>query len=199
MGGSWGGPECRSRIDIQTHFIESFAWTLLSTFPYVFGDMTKQIYNLHQKIDSNIKVRTPHLYVRAVDVTLAAIQFSLYGATIYYKWNISSLINLVQPCHVLLLLEGIALCLYSATGVLISLFILPVLSGTLLAILCPDTSGLDQFLERELYWVQHYMLVAVPLYLLTRHDFVALRHASFFTVFCGINFLSFAHFVFYEV
>ena len=135
-----------------------------------------------------------------LDITLAVLHFSLYGTVIYYKWQISSLINLVQPCHVILFLEGMSLCSTNPIGaVLLPLFLLPALSGTLLAILFPDISGLDQFLEAELYWVQHYLIIVVPLYLLSRRNFFALQYASVFTTFMGLSILGVLHFLFYEV
>lgn len=71
--------------------------------------------------------------------------------------------------------------------------------GTLLAMLFPDTGGLDQPLEMEAYWVQHYLVQAVPLYLLVRRDYVALRHASYLNVFLGLWVLLILHFSLYEV
>ena len=95
----------------------------------------------------------------------------MYLHLLYFKTNSKALIIvLLQPCHVILLLEGIAVVSRSTLGVKISLFILPALIGTLLAMLFPDTSGLEQFLEEPSYWVQHYLIQAVPLYLLCRRN-----------------------------
>ena len=61
------------------------------------------------------------------DQLLAFIHFAMYIQIIYYKANISSLINLIQPCHLVLLLEGVALYTDEPLGVLITVLILPTL------------------------------------------------------------------------
>jgi hypothetical protein len=123
----------------------------------------------------------------------------MFAQIIYYKINILSMVNMIQPCHVILLLQGIALYSTGTTGVMITLCVLPALTGTLLAMLFPDTGGLDQPLEMEAYWLQHYLVQAVPLYLLVRRDYVALKNASFFNIFCGLWVLLLLHFSLYEV
>eukprot|EP01035_Chromulina_nebulosa_P032006 gene32006-42706_t len=196
-GGSWGGPECKAAISFSTHLIESAAWLFIWTSPFLFTTAITSVSKLSTEITEAATHNKPTR--STLDITLSLLHFSIYGAVIYYKWQISSLINLIQPCHVILLLEGISLCSTNTTGsVLLPLFLLPALSGTLLAILFPDMAGLDQFLEPELYWVQHYLIIVVPVYLLSRRKFFALQYASVFTTFMGLSILGVLHFFFYE-
>ncbi len=106
---------------------------------------------------------------------------------------------MIQPCHMILLIQGIALYSKSANGVLITIFVLPALTGTMSAMLFPDTSGLDQPFEMHSYWIQHYIIQAVPLYLLARRNFLALKFANWFSVFMGVWILLLLHFSLYEV
>ena len=198
-GGSWGGQECRSYIEFQIHIYESTVWLIIWILPYFTTSFLLRIRNMIDKINSDLLVAKINPTTRKFELFLCIIHFGLYLTTAYYKWKISSLINLVQPCHLILFLEGIALFSNSALGELITLFLLPVLSGTLLAIFFPDVSGLDQFLETELYWVQHCLILVVPIFLLSRRNFFALRFANAFTIYVGLSILGVFHFFFYEV
>ena len=62
----------------------------------------------------------------------------------------------------------------------------------------PDTSGLDQPFEETSYWVQHVLIILVPIYLLSRNNFIAARAANFKSVVVGVWILFFMHFSFYE-
>jgi hypothetical protein len=97
------------------------------------------------------------------------------------------------------LFTGIALASDGPLGLLITCLILPTLSGTTLAILFPDTAGLDQYLEMDSYWFQHYLIILMPIYLLQRRNGLAIDMCSIFTVSLGICILTFAHFTLYEV
>ena len=68
-----------------------------------------------------------------------------------------------------------------------------------LAILFPDTSGLDQWLEESSYWYQHYLILTVPIYLLCRDNFLVLKLSSYRTTIYGLWLLALSHFGFYEV
>ena len=195
----WGGPACRAALDIETHIAESVFWLTLGTFAFYSYNGTSKFRMLCKNIDVDLSRTTRSPTIRKFELLLATIHFIMFAQIIYYKVNILSLVNMIQPCHVILLLQGIALYSTGRTGVIITLCILPSLTGTLLAMLFPDTGGLDQPLEMEAYWVQHYLIQAVPVYLLIRNDYIALKHSSFFNVFCGLWVLLTLHFSLYEV
>ena len=136
---------------------------------------------------------------RFFDKLLGSIHFLMYLQICYYKFNMSSLVNLIQPCHLILLLEGIALVSDGPLGIMITTLILPSLTGTLLAIFFPDTSGLHQPFEEQSYWIQHYLIITVPIYLLQRRRNVACDMCSPTTIFIGLWILGFLHWSLYEV
>lgn len=196
----WGGPICRAAgPSMQTHLIESVVWLLFAAVTFSVYKAGPKFNALCKSIQLDLLKSTPSSAARAFELFMAFVHFGMFAQIIYYKVNILSLVNMIQPCHVILLLQGIALYSTGTTGVVISLCILPSLTGTLLAMLFPDTGGLDQPLEMEAYWIQHYLVQAVPLYLLVRRDYVALRHASFLNVFLGLWVLLVAHFSLFEV
>mmetsp|Transcript_8691 Transcript_8691/g.8629 ORF Transcript_8691/g.8629 Transcript_8691/m.8629 type:complete len:302 (+) Transcript_8691:72-977(+) len=197
-GGTWGGPECRANVDINTHFYESAFWISICIISYKLLNFGKKLSTLRTTAKFELTLLKYANCSRKVDKILATIHFGTFLLLIYYKWNISSLISLIQPCHLVLLFEGIALASDGPLGLLITSLILPTLSGTFLAILFPDTTGLDQYLEMEFYWFQHYLIILVPIYLLQRRNSLAIEMCSVFTVSFGLCILTFLHFSLYE-
>lgn len=198
-GGTWGGAECRAYVSLQRHALESSFWILVCYVTFHLFSLGKRLSDL--QIVTKIQLERPKYLntSRNLDRFLAIVHFAMYSQLIYYKWNFSSLINLIQPCHVILLLEGIALYADGPMGVVITTIILPALSGTFLALLFPDTTGLDQPYEEISYWIQHYLIILIPIYLLQRSNGIALELSSTFTIGFGVWILALLHFSLYEV
>lgn len=195
----WGGPACRAALDMRTHMAESAFWLLIGALSYHFYKIGPKYNAMCKNIQLDLMKSKPHPVARTFELLLGSVHIAMFLQIVYYKVNIMSLVNMIQPCHVILLLQGIALYSTGTTGVLISLCVLPSLTGTLLAMLFPDTGGLDQPFEMEAYWLQHYLVQVVPLYLLVRRDYVALKNFSYFPVFLGLWVLLLAHFSLFEV
>jgi hypothetical protein len=196
QGGSWGGPECVAQVDTRTHMVETAGWLLFGVIAYYVLDIPSILGGVKVK-DSECK--SANIVESILDRVLSCVHFGMYLHLLYFKTNTKALIIVLsQPCHVILLLEGIALMSRGKTGVKISLFLLPALTGTLLAMLFPDTSGLYQWMEAESYWIQHYLIQAVPLYLLCRRDFQVARLCTWKTVLAGLWVLHMLHYTVYE-
>ena len=106
---------------------------------------------------------------------------------------------MLQPCHLIVLLQGIALVSKGKAGVYISLFMLPYLTGCVLAIIVPGDFGLEYFLEWEAYWVEHYLITTVtPIYLLVRNNCAVLNMTTTKTVLFGVFFLLGSHWMIYD-
>lgn len=198
-GGTWGGPECALAVPLETHIYESSAIVAICLIILVVFQFPKRLSELKKRIQADLLVSRSSGLERAFEIIVGTIHILMFLQILYYKWNIFSLINMIQPCHVILLLQGIALLSTDTTGVLITSFILPALTGTLLAMLFPETGGLDQPFEMEAYWLQHYLIQSVPIYLLLRRNGLALRHTNMKSGFVGIWILAFLHFFLYEV
>ena len=130
---------------------------------------------------------------------MSIVLFGLFVQICYYKYQSAALIWIVQPCHVITFLQGIALASDGSLGIMIGICILPAHTGTLLAMVMPDTGGLDQRFELTAYWVQHIVIQSVPLYLLMRRNFTGLKYAGAFSIIVGLWVLAIAHFFFYEI
>jgi hypothetical protein len=199
----WGGVNCWNSIPIATHLMESVGWVLL-TFAFVqvtqfgkwYSDLTARI---SRELKAYYKAHPHTSVMRWLEIAVGILHVSMFFQIIYFKFNNSAIAYLLQPCHQILLWQGIALLDNGVLGVIISLFILPSLTGTTLAMMFPETGGLEQYLELEAYWLQHFLIESVPLWLLLRNNAFALQFFSFKTVFAGLWFLVLYHFVLLEV
>lgn len=197
--GIWGGPECAKAVSMETHIFESSCWILLSIVTYYFFNCSKYLSEMKRAIRAELAVTKQHPVLRVLECLVGSLHMLMFFQLIYYKFNISSLINLFQPCHVILLLQGLALFSDGVFGMMVAIFILPALTGTMLAMLFPATEGLDQPFEMEAYWIQHYFIQTVPLYLLLRKKGLALKYTNLSSAFFGLWILMVLHFFFFEV
>lgn len=199
----WGGDECRKAVPISTHITESFGWLFVAFWFYSKVQGRKWYENLKSTISKELvdydKANPKGNPLRWLEILIGSLHVLMFLQLIYFKSTISALIYLLQPCHQILLFQGIALLNNGTLGVLISLFVLPALTGTTLAMLFPETGGLDQFLEMEAYWLQHYLIEIVPIYLLLRKNGLALKLCSMKTVMAGLWILVLVHFALLEV
>jgi hypothetical protein len=198
-GGSWGGPTCRSYVDMETHLKEDLAWLVYFATTYFTFGVAATFGKVKSQTQKALEGAKASIVETCIDKTFACIHFIMYGMLINWKNTDHSMAFLLTPCHVILLLQGIALASDGPLANYITLFILPSLIGTTLAIFFPDTSGLDKWLEAESYWVQHYLIVLMPIYLLSRKNFMALKMANNKTIIVGLWILGLLHFTLYEV
>ena len=113
------------------------------------------------------------------DYTLAAIHIGMWLQVIYYKIYLMSLVNLFQTCHLILIWEGIVVLSSNPIRLWLGLLVFTMTAGVLVALMFPATEGLDQYLEAESFFIQHYLLMITPLYLLCRHNFEFLKQINF--------------------
>ena len=178
----WGGAACRAYVSPLLDWQEGATWLVLLVASWFALPGT------------NLRLATQPSKVAALDYALALVHALLYAQLCWWKYCDSCLIVLLQPCHILLFLEGLALVSPQSTAV--SVLLLPALSGTALAMAVPGTSGLDAT-QTAAYWVQHVLIQAVPLYLLCRRDFAAWRQSSLGTALLGVWILQAVHWCVY--
>lgn len=199
-GGTWGGPECLAAISLDTHIKESAVWVALSIIVMLTTNMFQDIKTIVRDLkNKKLEMNKIPSWQRKVEVTVGVIHLLLYASLLYYKLNLSSMINMLQPCHVILLLQGLSLLSEGWFGVLVPLYMLPSSTGTLLAMLFPETGGLDQPFEIEEYWIQHYFIQIVPIYLFARRNYMLYDYFRFRTAVHGLAILAVLHFGLYEV
>lgn len=199
-GGDWAGPDCAAAVPGAMHLYEGLAWVVIAALLYYALDVRGVIGSLTSAVKSKgtTKGKGGNSLILLFERVLSVMHFTMFAQLVYWKFNDKAMIMLAQPCHIILFLEGIALLSpsSSALGSTISVLVLPALTGTLLAMIVPGTSGLSK-LEVTCYWLQHIIIQIVPFYLLVRRDFQALRLCSIRTVLVGIWILQVAHWTFY--
>lgn len=179
----WGGHKCRAYVSPQLDWQEGATWFVLLVASWFVLPKTQ----LHRAGQSSYRIGV-------LDYALSFVHALLYAQLCWWKYCDSCLIVLLQPCHILLFLQGVALVTPQSTEV--AVLLLPALSGTALAMAVPGTSGLDAT-QTAAYWVQHVLIQAVPLYLLCRRDFAAWRQCSFGTALLGVWILQALHWCVY--
>jgi len=107
---------------------------------------------------------TPHpLRIRL----LAALAFA-YGVEVSYKFVSKQVIVLLFPCHVVsaIWIYLLSCVKPSAADIFLYRVNLHLTHGTLLAIFFPVDDSLSLPMEREIYWVQHILLLLAPVFML---------------------------------
>jgi hypothetical protein len=148
-GGSWGGAECAKFVPKDVHMKETLAWVCLMIALYIALGFNEKLVQLKIKIEEELQSVLPkrNKALRYLDIFLGTLAVCNWCLVLMYKINIKSLINLLQPCHIVLMAQAYALLSNSSTGVIAGLLSLPMVTGSGSALLFPDTSGLDQYFE----------------------------------------------------
>lgn len=133
-------------------------------------------YTMNKVIDLVIY---PSLYyggpvLQGIEILLVLASWILLPLTVYYKFFgvLNRVAYLLQPCH----LQNALLCILSLSNRsswsrIIFYFYLCTLYGPILALVTPDTKGLDMFGEVTAFYVQHITLIALPLIWLVRRRY----------------------------
>jgi hypothetical protein len=185
-GGTWGGPVCRDAVPLNVHVWEVALWCVFSYFLNLMQAFPSFCLELRRKAMHESTDRLITKLGLLLDMLFASTHLGLWLLVLYYKINLRSLVNLLQPCHLTLLAQGLAIVVGGPSGAILTLILLPMtLIGASGALAMPATAGLDQPFETESFFIQHYLLLVTPLYALLRDDAVALKLFSFRTILLG--------------
>ena len=196
-GGDWGGEECAAYVPFHLHIIESTAWLVVLLVSGMYLDVSGSIRRLKEQAKAMLRKHSSTPMQRILEISIALLLFSMFAMLVVIKFNDKAMINLAQPCHLLLVLQGIALLSTGPEGSVISIFILPPLAGVLTAMIIPAMDGLS-YIEIINFWVQHILLGIIPLYLLCRRNFTVSRLCSIHLFTIGLWIFAMFHFTFYE-
>ncbi|CAF1570632.1 unnamed protein product, partial [Didymodactylos carnosus] len=165
-----GGPECFSYASTKQRLYETIIVLIWVAFEIHYA-----IYYAHTKFtDPNdksfpaesSKERKPSVLRRILLVVYAW----LWGIEIGFKIASRQLIWILNPCHMVTLIQIILLAL-SSNKISRGLYRLHVamISGGSLAIYFPLTATRFFPFEVEIYYIQHILILIVPIFLLTSH------------------------------
>jgi hypothetical protein len=236
-GGTWGGKDCLAAISYDKHYTELVIWSIICTILY-----SKLNYPIYYAKIIELGTVVLHKHVRTMtsrifDVIFGLLHFGIWFLVLYYKINLHSLINLFQPCHLALFIQGLGVTSNGPTGAIIGILSLPLVIGPMAAVLVhtivyiyifiyiynclhihtylcismyvyihvwiyininintylhnciyiyafiyiqvPALDGLDQPYEKQFFFIQHYLMLGTPFFLLLRNNSCALRLMSF--------------------
>ena len=148
-GGTWGGNECTNNVTYETHYFEAITWLFVCVSMYFVFNLPRQYHEIKNK---PIRSNQNHIY-DILDKIVAFVLLGLWFQVLYYKIQLKSLVNLLQPCHLSLLGQGFAILSDSSLSTLLSLGTLPFTIGAIGAIAVPATEGLDQPFEKISFFI----------------------------------------------
>ncbi|XP_060682882.1 transmembrane protein 164-like isoform X1 [Hemiscyllium ocellatum] len=163
-----GGEECAAFLSVSQRTLETILMITVSLL---------QIVLAYRKIRGGVQENwTLRAASQECEATLGRnlLQVALcltFGLELGFKCATKTLIYLLNPCHVVTVLQIFLLACPSCPAALI-LFRLHVhmLNGPLLALLFPVVNTRLLPFETEVYYIQHILMYAVPLYLLSKGD-----------------------------
>ena len=200
QGGNWGGAECSSSIPFNTHILETVFWLFVGFVIWKELALHSEYIRLTSHAEQYYaKIGREKGLHRVVELCIGSIEGVILLVTIYYKINKGSLCYLLQPCHLVLCIQSYSLLFDNAFGSVLSTISLSMVTGTIAAILFPDTSGLEQPYETELYWIQHYIIQLVPILLLLRNNGLMLKMTTLKSILFANWCVLLLHWLLYEV
>jgi hypothetical protein len=196
-GGTWGGVDCFLAIPLETHVMEVCGWLAILVFLYVFFGFHQHYIEMKTAAQRILQNHSRSMVSKVLDAVFAVLHFGIWLLVVYYKVCLRSLVNLLQPCHLLLLLQGIAVVNDGVLSAFIGSLSVVIDVGALMGLVVPATEGLDQPYEKLFFYVQHYLMLVTGLYLLLRNNFVAYKILSLKTLVLGNLLLMALHILLY--
>ncbi|KAL0274060.1 UNVERIFIED_CONTAM: hypothetical protein PYX00_006581 [Menopon gallinae] len=178
-----GGPVCRSFMSDTRRLTETVVAIILALVLIIWSYSNLTLPKNNQ-----------YIYKHQTGKTLLLVIFSVaFGVEIGFKFASKTVIYLLNPCHVMTLVQ---LYLLAATpsNTVTSMFRihLNLLNGPILAFLFPETDNRRLPFEKWIYWIQHSLLIIVPTYLLRQggiYNVEPLDDMSWVTFSYGLNIL----------
>ncbi len=201
VGGSWGGPLCAAAVNISTHLQETIGWIIIASILWTIFDLEteyKKLWNMSTNYYRKNKSNTITWW-RMCEIFLGLVEATIFLRVVYYKYNKMSICYLLQPCHIVLFLQSYSLLVSTPFESVVASLSISMVTGTGMAMLFPDTSGLDQPYEETLYWVQHVIIQVVPFIILLRNDNLVYRMTSLKTLWLANWGVLVLHWTMYEV
>ena len=153
----------------------AFNAAIVSLFLLSLGQSLRKL-NLQKLLKQYRK--TQHLnsiYSRLFDRIMLGCCIGVFGIMLAHKYQKDMFLFLLQPCHMNLMTFIILFMMDPAESIVPHLIFNAVLHlnwGAFLAIATPDLRDCDLFLEYEIFWIEHYLLLIIPVYCMIMKKFV---------------------------
>ena len=161
-----GGLSCRDHVGFNRRVCETLLGIGLPLCLFLWN----RTQNTEQERQKKSHSRN---YYSPLRIALLVSMTFVFGIEVGFKFASKQLIWLFNPCHVTSLIDIYCLAMpVDAFRLNNSLFVMTLftLHGPLAAMLFPTDGGLVLPFESEIYWIQHILLVLVPLYFLLVKD-----------------------------
>uniref|UniRef100_A0A8C4QEL9 Transmembrane protein 164 n=1 Tax=Eptatretus burgeri TaxID=7764 RepID=A0A8C4QEL9_EPTBU len=166
-----GGAPCVAFLSLGQRAAESVLMVGVSLIEMWFAwkGLRGQLANLVPRTTSSVAPVGEPKVVRTLLLCLLSLTF---GMEMGYKFSTRTLIYLLNPCHVVTVMQIVVLVLPQCRAALILFRLqLHMLNGALLALLFPILNTRLLPCETKVYYIQHVLLYLVPLYLLRNEGF----------------------------
>ncbi|KAK3808940.1 MAG: transmembrane protein [Linnemannia elongata] len=109
-----------------------------------------------------------------IEISVMVILTASLLITVYQKWARGGLLYLLQPCHMsaMLLISILAGPKEKKWPHLFLNIYFHIMWGTMLALLSPDLRDYDLFFEVENFFIEHYLLLLAPVYMIWSNRYV---------------------------
>ncbi|KAG0379449.1 hypothetical protein BGX24_000335 [Mortierella sp. AD032] len=109
-----------------------------------------------------------------IEISVMVILTSSLLITVYQKWARGGLLYLMQPCHMsaMLLISILAGPKDKKWPHILLNIYFHIMWGTMLALLSPDLRDYDLFFEVENFFIEHYLLLLAPIYMIWSNRYV---------------------------
>ncbi len=165
-----GGVECRDHVPVDRRLWETVIGVATPGILLLTASILKsKSTSSNNQCNNNSNSRNYSLLRLFL---LVSLSFT-FGIEVGYKFATKQLIFLLNPCHVTSLVQIYLLAMPSDYfGWHDGLYktMLHFLHGPMAAILFPVTEALKLPFEKEIYWIQHVLIVLVPLYFILVND-----------------------------
>lgn len=178
-GGSWGGKECQGTISMEAHTIELVLWFVVTVAIHKLCQYQKYHEEMLKEAAAILKDHERTKSSQILDIVFAFLHFGIWFLVLYYKITLHSLVNMCQPCHIALFVQGVGVIVGGPLGAVIGIISLPLVVGPIGALMVPALDGLDQPYEELFFFIQHYLLLLTPLFLLLRNNYCAFKVINF--------------------
>jgi len=167
-----GGPECAKYLSAPRQVIEFLAGVTVSLSSLGIGISMHTKPKKNDLIGADINCKNINVITKGLFLALIIV----YVAEITYKIVTSQAVFIVNPCHMLCLIQMLILYQFnkaltnrqSSTACLTYAFRLHlyILHGPLMAVIFPVTNTLFLPGEVLVYWLEHALLLGIPIFLL---------------------------------
>lgn len=154
-----GGPDCVKYLSMERRVYETIVACILGLIYFLWG-----LANIHVPPRPTNVTREDRGGKRALLIAICII----FGIEIGFKFSSKTVIYLLNPCHIVTVIQIFLLAAPPTSRLITVLFRIHIhcMNGPLLAIFFPVLNTRTLPMELESYWIQHILMLVIPFYLL---------------------------------